>query len=316
MNATNKEAPTDDTASLETSRNSEVSQEWEISPGDINVVEHIGAGRFGSDQVFRGYWHGDVAVRKFNLPDDIIKDATVEELFREEVANLRKVRHENLETFMGACVDPSKFAIVTVFCKGDNLHDQIHHKKIKFNLNKIILIAQQICLAMGYLHSKNIVHKNLTSRNVFFDNGQVVVGDYGLYSLKTLCRTEQRDGTHIMIPKNWLCYLAPEIMRKLNPHRGSQDIAFTFSSDVYALGTIWYELIAGDMPYKNSSPVITIWQVGRGLKQPLTNIRAPREIKNILLMCWSAERPKFPDILDAINNIKLPTSGHRRGHSG
>ena len=63
--------------------------------------------------------------------------------------------------------------------------------------------------------------------------------------------------------------------------------------DVYAFGTIWYELLTGDMPYKNPAPEITIWQVGRGLKQPLINLLAPREIKHILLMCWSAERPKF-----------------------
>jgi kinase suppressor of Ras 2 len=298
----------DDDNSWGTRQNSVTAQEWEIPFEELNVVDEIDNGNFGSDQVLRGYWHGDVAVKRLHLPEDILNNEkaleAVKEMFKEEVANFRNTRHDNLEIFMGACVEPTRLAIVTTYCKGDTLYDQIHVRKIKFNLNKMIYIAQQICLGMGYLHSRNIVHKDLNTKNVFFDNGQVVITDFGLFALKQLCRAE-RKGLWLPIPKNWLSYLAPELMRKLNPHYGPEcnNINFTFSSDVYAFGTIWYELLTGDMPYKNPTPEITIWQVGRGLKQPLINLQAPREIKNILLMCWSAERPKFSDIHNSLESL-------------
>lgn len=289
-------------------QNSVTAQEWEIPFEELNRIELIGNGKFNRYQVLKGYWHGDVAIKRLNLPEEILNNEksleSVREMFRDEVANFRNTRHDNLEIFMGACMNPTELAIVTTYCKGDTLYDQIHVRKIKFSLDDLIRIARQICLGMSYLHSRNIVHKDLNTKNVFFDNGQVVITDFGFLSLKQLCRVE-RKGPWLPIPKNWLPYLAPELMRKLNPHYGPEcnNLNFTFASDVYSFGTIWYELLTGDMPYKSPCPEITIWQVGRGLKQPLINLLAPREIKNILLMCWSAERPKFPDLTTAFESL-------------
>lgn len=293
-------------------QNSLGAQDWEIPYEELiirpPITEDMGNGKFGHDFVLRGYWHGDVAVKNLDLPVEIMRNEKklekVKDMFKKEVANFRNTRHDNLEIFMGACIDPPKLAIVTTYCRGDTLYDQIHLHNTRFSLNRIIYIAQQICLAMGYLHSRNIIHKNLKSKNVFFNNGQVVITDFGLISLKQLCRNE-RKGPWLTIPKNWLSYLAPELMRKLNAHLGSEfnNLNYTFASDVYAFGTIWFELLTGYMPYKNPHPEMTIWQVGRGLKQPLINLQAPREIKNILLMCWSAERPKFPDLHNLLESL-------------
>lgn len=289
-------------------QNSVTAQEWEIPYEELIVNEEVGNGKFGCDQVLKGYWHGDVAIKKLNLPSEILGNEEsleqVKEMFKEEVANFRNTRHDNLEIFMGACVEPPQMAIVTTFCKGETLYDLIHLKKERFKETRIIQIAQQICVGMGYLHSRNIVHKDLKTKNIFFDNGQIVITDFGLFSLKKFCRAD-RKGPWLPIPKGWLSYLAPELMRKLNPHLGSEcnNLNFNFSSDVYAFGTIWYELLTGELPYRNPHPEITIWQVGRGLKQPLVNLQAPKEIKNILLMCWSAERPKFPDLGSLLESL-------------
>lgn len=293
----------------EARQNSITAQEWEIPYEELLIKDEIGNGKFGCDQVLKGCWHGDVAIKRLNMPQEILENEksldVVKEMFKEEVANFRNTRHDNLEIFMGACMNPQNLAIVTTYCKGETLYDQIHLHKTKFSLNRIIHIAQQICLGMGYLHSRNIVHKDLKTKNIFFDNGQVVITDFGLFSLKRLCRTD-RKGDWLPIPRGWLSYLAPEIMRKLNAHQDyelNNTQYFTFSSDIYAFGTIWYELLTGDLPYRNPCPEITIWQVGRGLKQPLINLQAPREIKNILLMCWSAERPKFLDLRNLLESL-------------
>lgn len=304
---TNNNRPGDDSL-WGTRQNSVTAKEWEIPYEELIIDEEIGNGKFGCDQVLKGYWHGDVAIKRLNMPEEILNDEKslerVKEMFKEEVANFRNTRHDNLEIFMGACMDPLNFAIVTTYCKGETLYDQIHLHKTKFSLNRIIHIAQQICLGMGYLHSRNIIHKDLKTKNIIFDNGQVVITDFGLFSLKKLCRVT-RKGYWLPVPKGWLSYLAPEIMRELNPHLGTECSYLNFkqSTDVYAFGTIWYELLTGGLPYRNPSPEITIWQVGRGLKQPLINLHAPREIKNILLMCWSAERPKFPDLRSLLESL-------------
>lgn len=283
-------------------RQETTSQEWEIPFEELTFKEQIGNGKFKYDKVYKGDWHGDVAIKSLNLSSTMLQDEKTLEMFKEDVANFRNTRHDNLEIFMGACMEQPKLAIVTSYCRGETLHNLIHAHKTKFSLNETIQIAQQICLGMGYLHSRNIIHKDLKSKNIFLDNGKVVITDFGLFSLKRLCRNE-RDGNWLQIPKGWLPYLPPEIMRRLCPSWDCRSANFTFATDIYSFGTIWYELLIGEMPYKHRPPEVIIWQVGRGLKQPLVNFQAPKEVKNILLMCWSIERPQFRDINTHLESI-------------
>lgn len=43
--------------------------------------------------------------------------------------------------------------------------------------------------------------------------------------------------------------------------------------------TVWYELLCGEWPFKGQPPEAIIWQVGKGMKQPLANLQASRDVK-------------------------------------
>ncbi|CAG4959242.1 unnamed protein product [Parnassius apollo] len=226
--------------------------------------------------------------------------------FKHEVATFRKTRHENLVLFMGACMKPPRLAIVTSLCKGMTLHTHIHLRKDKFTANKSVLVAQQISQGMGYLHARGIIHKDLKTKNIFLENGKVVITDFGLFSVTKLCFGTNARGDSLGIPPGWLCYLAPELVRALRPH-ASLHLPFSKDTDVYAFGTVWYELLCGEYPFKGQPPEAIIWQVGKGAKQSLSNMQASRDIKDILMLCWSYranERPDFPHLLSTLE--KLP----------
>ncbi len=102
------------------------------------------------------------------------------------------------------------------------------------------------------------------------------------------------------IPKGWLCYLAPEIMRALrvNPAGGSgteDDLPFTKSSDVFAFGTVWFELLTGEWPWRGAPPETVIWLVGKGMEPSLANLQASRDVKDVLLACWTYRPEHRPD---------------------
>lgn len=178
-------------------------REWDIPFDELKIGELIGTGRFG--KVYRGNWHGDVAIKVLNM--DYLDDEKTLETFRMEVRYIflmfnrvflfiyffaqigifRKTRHENLMLFMGACMKPPRLAIVTSLSKGMTLYVHIHLRKDKINMNKTTIIAQQISQGMGYLHAKGIVHKDLKSKNIFLENGKVVIADFGLFSVTKLC---------------------------------------------------------------------------------------------------------------------------------
>lgn len=266
-------------------------KEWDIPYDDLKLLEKIGKGRFGT--VHRALWHGDVAVKLLN--EDYLADESTLEAFKLEVAIFKKTRHENVVLFMGACMKPPRLAIVTSLCKGNTLFTHIHLRKDKFNLNRTTLVAQQISTGMGYLHARGIVHKDLKTKNIFLENGKVIITDFGLFSATKLWYCELGLG----IPYGWLCYLSPELIRRLKPYRDDEDLPFTPHSDIYAFGTVWYELLCGEFPFKSQPPESIIWQVGYGMKQPLANLQASRDVKDILMHCWSFQaddRKDFPNL--------------------
>ncbi|BET02612.1 kinase suppressor of Ras [Nesidiocoris tenuis] len=285
-------------------QNSLSMREWDIPWDELRMGDALGTGHFGT--VFRGNWHGDVAIKVLNMSNLDTEDQL--EGFRLDVATFRKTRHENLVLFMGACMKPPRLAIVTSMCKGYSLYTHIHVYKDKFTMAKTVSLAQQISQGMGYLHAKGIVHKDLKTKNIFLENGKVIITDFGLFSVTKLCFSN-RKGDGLSIPPGWLCYLAPEIVRSLRatqtPYDG--DLPFSQPTDVYAFGTVWYELLCGEWPFKGQPPEAIIWQVGKGMKQTLANLQAARDVKEILMICWSYRGPDRPDFVQLHKTLeKLP----------
>ncbi|NXO22936.1 KSR2 Kinase, partial [Cisticola juncidis] len=286
-------------------------QEWDIPFEQLEVGELIGKGRFG--QVFHGRWHGEVAIRLIDIERD---NEDQLKAFKREVMAYRQTRHENVVLFMGACMSPPHLAIITSLCKGRTLYSVVRDAKIVLDVNKTRQIAQEIVKGMGYLHAKGILHKDLKSKNVFYDNGKVVITDFGLFSISGVLQAGRRENK-LRIQNGWLCHLAPEIIRQLSPDTEEDKLPFSKHSDVFALGTIWYELHAREWPFKTQPAEAIIWQVGRGMKPNLSQIGMGKEISDILLFCWAyeqEERPTFTKLMDMLE--KLPKRNRRLSHPG
>lgn len=288
-------------------------QEWDIPFEQVELGEPIGQGRWG--RVHRGRWHGEVAIRLLEMDghnQDHLK------LFKKEVMNYRQTRHENVVLFMGACMNPPHLAIITSFCKGRTLHSFVRDPKTSLDINKTRQIAQEIIKGMGYLHAKGIVHKDLKSKNVFYDNGKVVITDFGLFGISGVVREERREN-QLKLSHDWLCYLAPEIVREMIPGRDEDQLPFSKAADVYAFGTVWYELQARDWPFKHQPAEALIWQVGsgEGVRRVLASISLGKEVGEILSACWAfdlQERPSFSLLMDMLE--KLPKLNRRLSHPG
>ncbi|XP_065316734.1 probable serine/threonine-protein kinase mkcC isoform X2 [Gordionus sp. m RMFG-2023] len=219
------------------------------------------------------------------------------ESFRHEISVLRKTRHQNLVLFMGACIKPPIFAIITSLCKGISLYKHIHAYGNKFTLEKIIYIATQISQGMGYLHAKGIIHKDLRSKNVFLESGRVVISDFGIFCVAKLCDTGKKRSNYLSIPHGWLYYLAPELIRSLRVATSLHDddihLPFTFASDVFSYGTILYELVTGNWPFSDQTSESLIWQLGTGLLAPFiaTTSYSSNQLKPVRALtynhCWS-----------------------------
>ncbi|XP_032434159.1 kinase suppressor of Ras 2 isoform X3 [Xiphophorus hellerii] len=287
-------------------------QEWDIPFEQLEIGEMIGKGRFG--KVFHGRWHGEVAIRLIDIERD---NEDQLKAFKREVMAYRNTRHENVVLFMGVCMSPPHLAIITSLCKGRTLYSVVRDAKVVLDVNKTRQIAQEMVKGMGYLHAKGILHKDMKSKNVFYDNGKVVITDFGLFTISGVLQAGSRREDKLRIPNGWLCHLAPEIIQQLSPDTEEDKLPFSKQSDVFAFGTIWYELHAREWPYKSQPAEVIIWQIGSGMKPNLAQTGMGKEILDILLVCWAykpEERPSFSKLVDLLE--KLPKRNRRLSHPG
>nr|DBA33339.1 TPA: hypothetical protein GDO54_001038 [Pyxicephalus adspersus] len=129
----------------------------------------------------------------------------------------------------------------------------------------------------------------------------------------------KRRENELTLSHDWLCFLAPEIVREMAPGKDEDKLPFSKAADVYAFGTVWYELQARDWPFKIQAAEALIWQVGsgEGVKQLLSTISLGKEVTEILAACWAFdvnERPSFTHLMDMLE--KLPKLNRRLSHPG
>uniref|UniRef100_A0A674CT94 non-specific serine/threonine protein kinase n=1 Tax=Salmo trutta TaxID=8032 RepID=A0A674CT94_SALTR len=282
----------DDRNKMKTLGRRDSSDDWEIPEGQITLGQRIGSGSFGT--VFKGKWHGDVAVKMLNVTAPTPQQL---QAFKNEVGVLRKTRHVNILLFMGYTTKP-QLAIVTQWCEGSSLYHHLHIIETKFEMIKLIDIARQTAQGMDYLHAKSIIHRDLKSNNIFLHEDLTVkIGDFGLATVKSRWsgshQFEQLSGS--------ILWMAPEVIRLQDKN------PYSFQSDVYAFGIVLYELMSGALPYSNiNNRDQIIFMVGRGYLSPdLSKVRSncPKAMRRLMADCMKKkreERPLFPQILASI----------------
>nr|CAH8824655.1 unnamed protein product [Trichobilharzia regenti] len=136
--------------------------EFNIPFDDIKLVDCLLKGE--RKAIYKGYWHGEVDVHIFENLSRLERRR-----FWQDVTRLMMTRHENIALFMGVCVEPPNFAIVTSSCTGVSLYTKLHIKREKLSHSIRLHLLRQIANAITYLHSRTnpIVVRRLSSKNIF-----------------------------------------------------------------------------------------------------------------------------------------------------
>jgi serine/threonine protein kinase len=144
---------------------------------------------------------------------------------------------------------------------------------------RTVTILRDIAEALVYVHQKNIVHKDIKTGNIMFDDhNNAILTDFGI--------AISDDSTRMAGPTSAGTpgYMPPE------QFKGE---IVDFRSDIYSLGIVFYELITGRRPYEAEDDYAVLYkQVNEPLpEQPLNDNQIPRRIRNILDKCLA----KSPD---------------------
>jgi serine/threonine protein kinase len=130
-----------------------------IEEKEIELEENIiGTGTFS--KVYRGIY------QKQTIAVKIFKTRVSDEDFMKEVTTLRNLPHQNIVSFIGYCNLNEERKIIMEFMERGTLFDLLHKGQHQFSWLEKLRIIKQVALAMKFLHSQNIAHCDLSSKNL------------------------------------------------------------------------------------------------------------------------------------------------------
>ncbi|XP_062408140.1 LIM domain kinase 1a isoform X3 [Sardina pilchardus] len=149
-------------------------------PSDLIHGEVLGKGCFGQAIKVTHRETGEVMVMK-----ELIRfDDETQRTFLKEVKVMRCLEHPNVLKFIGVLYKDKRLNFIAEYIKGGTLRDIIKKMGSDFPWNQRVSFAKDIASGMTYLHSMNIIHRDLNSHNCLVrENNSVVVADFGLARL-------------------------------------------------------------------------------------------------------------------------------------
>lgn len=221
-----------------------------ILEGKYRLEKRLGQGGMGVVYCARHTYLKSQYAIKVILPDLVGNDPQLVTRFRQEALAAAAIRHHNVVsvTDYGVAQDTMPF-LVMEFVEGESLHDLLDREK-RLSPEKAVELMAAICSGVGAAHRQGIVHRDLKPLNVMicedkpnFAEG-VKILDFGLAKIKS----GELLGSFIQAQTTGLMgspyYMSPEQWADEEPDA---------QADIYSLGIMLYQMLAGDVPFKGSS---------------------------------------------------------------
>src|SRR2546421_11381338 len=208
--------------------------------GRYRLEARIGSG--GMSTVYRALdetLQRQVAIKLMNR--EVATDSDQLERFRREARAVAQLSHPHIVGVIDAGEDEGRPYIVFEYVEGETLKERIRRMG-RLPIPEAVAYAIEIARALGAAHARHIVHRDVKPQNVLIDEeGSAKVTDFGI------ARTLEEDGlTADGRVLGTTDYVSPE-------QALGQPV--TGQSDLYSLGIVLYEMLAGEVPFKGENQV-------------------------------------------------------------
>ena len=239
------------------------------------ILEVIGTG--GMAVVYKARCHRlnrMVAVKI--LKDDNLGDEDFRRRFHAESQAVAMLSHPNIVSVYDVSTSVMADYIVMELIEGISLKEYMETKGT-LNWKETLHFGIQIAKALEHAHSRGIVHRDIKPHNVMvLKNGSVKVTDFGIARMMSKGNTLTKEAL------GSVHYISPEQAKG-----GRVDTR----SDIYSLGVVMYEMMAGRPPYDGDSPVsVAIQHINGGAAMPSTyNPNIPGGLEQIIMHAMALE---------------------------
>jgi serine/threonine-protein kinase len=266
-----------------------VTQPGTLLEGKYEILDKIREGGMGAIYRVRHRLLDEVRVVKVMKPN-VVADADLRRRFTEEARTATRLKHPNICTIHDFALDPDGMAyLVMEYIQGVSLADLLKTQGVP-SLALTIEVAHQALLALGYLHRKGIVHRDVSPDNIMLTNdedGAPLVKLIDLGIAKVADAPIDATATGVFLGK--LKYASPEQYGSLP--RGTK---IDGRSDLYGFGIVLYELLTGVLPFEGDTVVellrAHVFAAPRPFSQSDPQGRVPTELRGVVLKALQKNR--------------------------
>ena len=227
------------------------------------------------------------------LRGDLSNDEKFIRRFKREALSVSNLSHPNIVEVYDVGEEDGNYYIVMEYIEGKTLK-QLLQKRGALTLPEVIDIMSQLTDGLSHAHEAYIIHRDIKPQNIMIeDNGLVKITDFGI--AMALNSTQLTQTNSVM---GSVHYLPPEQANG----KGS-----TIKSDIYSLGILMYELLAGSVPFKGDTAVEIAL---KHMKEKMPSIRKqnptiPQSVENIVLKA-TAKNPKnrYDSVREMYNDLQ------------
>ena len=256
---------------------------------DFEILEELGKGSHGVVYKANHIETNKVVVlKKLQFNKNSVRNSRV----YLETNLLSKMSHPHIIHFIGDFSEQNCFYIVMEYAENGDLESTIKNRKNSnghFTEQEIWRIASQLFSALSFLHSKNVMHRDIKAMNLFImSNKEIKLGDFGISKLLlSMTGGQPLKNTKIGTP----LYLPPEIVK---------NIPYDYKVDVWSAGCVLYYLAALKMPFVSDN----IFSLGYKIvnKKHKKLITVSKELSDLIESCLIKD-PKLRSTSQRISDI-------------
>lgn len=251
----------------------------------------IGEGSFGSVYLALHAVTGELmAVKQVELPNvgkgtegDQKKTAMIAAL-KQEINLLQGLRHPHIVQYLGTSSDEEHLNIFLEYVPGGSIAGMLKQYNT-FQEPLVRNFTRQILEGLSYLHSRNIIHRDIKGANILVDNrGAVKISDFGVSKKANFNGMNAAPGTRTSLQGS-VFWMAPEVVRQ-----SGQSI----KSDIWSVGCLVVEMFTGSRPFPTMTTLQTLFAVGSNNEKPSIPETASEDAKKFMNKTFEADHEKRP----------------------
>ncbi len=204
------------------------------------VEREIGSGGMATVYLAHDVKHHRQVALKVLLPE--LAAVLGADRFLNEIRVTANLHHPNIVQLYDSGEADGDLYYVMPFVEGESLRDKIDRER-QLSVEEAVSITRAVAEALGYAHRRDVIHRDIKPDNIMLHEGTPMVADFGIALAVAHVAGDRITATGLSVG-------TPSYM---SPEQATGDREARPTTDIYALGSVLYEMLAGDPPFTGSN---------------------------------------------------------------